>query len=44
LQRLNEYKSTGRFEGDEHEKEVFDRVRNMRGKNAKRYVNYMLTE
>jgi hypothetical protein len=44
LQRLNDYKSTGRFKGEAHEKELFDQVRNIRGKKAKHYVNYMFAE
>src|ERR1019366_7511407 len=36
-ERLRDYKSTGTFRGEAHEKEVFDHVRNMRGKEAKRY-------
>jgi hypothetical protein len=43
-QRLTEYKRTGVFKGKEHEKETFDRVRNMRNKDAKRYLIYVLTE
>jgi hypothetical protein len=44
IERLTEYKSTGVFEGQAHEKEVFDRIRNMRGKYAKRYLDYVLAE
>lgn len=42
--RLSVYIATGKFSGPSHEKDVFDRVRNMRGKEAKRYIKYMLIE
>jgi len=44
VRRLNDYKSTGRFKGEAQDKELFDRVRNMRGKDAKQYVNYVFAE
>jgi hypothetical protein len=43
-ERLNEYRTTGIFKGKPDEKELFDRVRNMRAKEAKRYMDYALTE
>jgi hypothetical protein len=42
--RLKEYKKTGIFKGEAHEKELFDRVRNMRPKEAKKYLKYAITE
>jgi hypothetical protein len=44
LDRLKDYKATGVFKGDAHQKELFDRIRNMRAKEAKRCLNYALVE
>jgi hypothetical protein len=44
LERLKNYKATGTFKGEALEKELFDRVRNMRAKEAKRYLTYALSE
>jgi hypothetical protein len=44
LSRLKEYIATGIFEGETREKELFDRVRNMRAKERKRYLTYALIE
>jgi hypothetical protein len=44
MTRLKEYISTGTFKGEAHQKELFDRVRNMRAKERKRYLTFALTE
>ena len=44
LEQLKEYTATGVFRGEPHEKELLDRVRNMRAKDAKRYLKYALAE
>jgi hypothetical protein len=44
LESLKIYKSTGRFNGKAEEKELFDRIRNMRRKDAKRYLGFALSE
>jgi hypothetical protein len=44
LETLKIYKSTGRFNGKAEEKALFDRVRNMRRKDAKRYLGFALSE
>jgi hypothetical protein len=42
--RLKVYQTTGVFSGDEEEKALLDRVRNMRNKEATRYLKYALIE
>jgi hypothetical protein len=44
LSRLEDYTESGIFKGAVHEKELFDRVRNMRAKERKRYLQYALLE
>jgi len=40
LERLKNYMRTGAFVGEAHEKGLFDQVRNMGRKNAKRYLKF----
>lgn len=44
FERLKSYKETGKFNGSEEDKELFDRIRNMRAKEAKSYLKHALTQ
>jgi hypothetical protein len=44
LSHLKDYIATGKFKGEANKKELFDRIRNMRGKERKQYLNSVLTE